>query len=175
MTFVSPPGIGILSDILQQSPIISGGGDGGGGGGNLNEFGVDPELDPDLAMAMAMSMEEARRAEEGPGGESGDAAAAAPAAPAAPAFAVDEADAELQAALAMSMEGVDAAPAEETTPMETDKPAEGEAAAGGDMYSDPSFLSDVISELEGVDPNDPEARALPFALSSCLFAIIALL
>ena len=87
-----PPGVGILSDILQQSPIIGGGAD--GGGGNLNEFGVDPELDPDLAMAMAMSMEEARRAEEGAGGS--DDAAAAPAAPAAPAFAVDSEDAELQ-------------------------------------------------------------------------------
>ena len=28
------------------------------------------------------------------------------------------------------------------------------------MYSDPSFLSDVISELEGVDPNDPEVKAM---------------
>merc|ERR1719263_395182 len=79
-----PPGVGILSDVIQQSPIM-GGGD-SGGGGNLNEFGVDPELDPDLAMAMAMSMEEARRAEEGAaGGDSatggGDAAPAAPAAP----------------------------------------------------------------------------------------------
>jgi len=43
---------------------------------------------------MAMSMEEARRAEEGAGGS--DDAAAAPAAPAAPAFAVDSEDAELQ-------------------------------------------------------------------------------
>ena len=43
-----PQGIGGLSDIISQSPILS---DGMGGGGvNLNEFGVDPEQDPDLAM-----------------------------------------------------------------------------------------------------------------------------
>merc|ERR1719231_1001832 len=101
-----PPGIGILSDVLQQSPIISGGGD-GGGGGNLNEFGVDPELDPDLAMAMQMSMEEARRAEEGAGGDATAAADTGAAAPAPPAFGIDAEDAELQAALAMSMEGMD--------------------------------------------------------------------
>ena len=27
----------------------------GGGGGNLNEFGVDPELDPELAMVTQQS------------------------------------------------------------------------------------------------------------------------
>lgn len=152
-----PPGVGILSDIISQSPVIGGGGD-GGGGGNLNEFGVDPELDPDLAMAMAMSMEEARRAEEGAGGDDGGSTAAP--APAAPAFAVDSEDAELQAALAMSMEGVgDAGGAADVDmkPAEEAAPAEQGAA---DMYSDPSFLSDVISDLEGVDPNDPEVKAM---------------
>lgn len=146
-----PPGVGILSDVIQQSPILSGG---DSGGGNLNEFGVDPELDPDLAMAMAMSMEEARRAEEG-AGDSATGGDAAPAAPAAPAFAVDAEDAELQAALAMSMEGADGG-----ADTEMAAPAPDAEAAPADMYSDPSFLSDVISELEGVDPNDPEVKAM---------------
>merc|ERR1719263_1897394 len=79
-----PPGVGILSDVIQQSPIM-GGGD-SGGGGNLNEFGVDPELDPELAMAMQMSMEEARRAEGESGGGDTGGADAAPAAPAASSF-----------------------------------------------------------------------------------------
>lgn len=156
-----PSGVGILSDVLAQSPIISGGGD-GGGGGNLNEFGVDPELDPELAMAMQMSMEEARRAEgESGGGDTGDAAPAAPAAPAASSFGIDAEDAELQAALAMSMEGVDGG--EDTTMSEPASNTAAEAAPASepaDMYSDPSFLSEVMSELEGVDPNDPEVKAM---------------
>lgn len=189
-----PAGSGMLTDSIVQSPIVSGGDGGGGGGGNLNEFGVDPELDPELAMAMAMSMEEARRAEEtaGPGGEGGAAdaggsetAAAPPAAPAAPGFAIDDDDAELQAALAMSMEGVESTPAaaaeETTTPATADKPTEdvemappppaagggAEAAPAGDAvddpFSDPSFVADVIGDLEGVDPNilnDPQIQAM---------------
>ncbi|KAL1743288.1 hypothetical protein HDZ31DRAFT_41279 [Schizophyllum fasciatum] len=76
-----PPGAHLLSDALISSPILSadrsagipeelggsggGGGDGGAGGGDF-EFGVDPTLDPELAMALRMSMqeEEARRAAE---------------------------------------------------------------------------------------------------------------
>ena len=38
--------MGMLSDIVQQSPVMSSG-DGGVGGGNLNEYGVDPEVDPE--------------------------------------------------------------------------------------------------------------------------------
>merc|ERR1712159_779849 len=84
-----PAGVGILSDVLAQSPILAGDGGSGGGGGNLNEFGVDPELDPELAMAMQMSMEEARRAEEGAGGDATAAADTGAAAPAPPAFGID--------------------------------------------------------------------------------------
>jgi 26S proteasome regulatory subunit N10 len=46
-----PPGPHLLSDILMTSPIIQGedGPPPGFGGGNF-EFGVDPSLDPELAM-----------------------------------------------------------------------------------------------------------------------------
>jgi len=165
-----PTGVGILSDILSTSPIIAGDG-GGGGGSNLNEFGVDPELDPDLAMAMAMSMEEARRAEEGAvadaTAETSTPAAAAPA----PGFSVDDDDAELQAALALSMEmdGVEAdtaadppaaAPAAEVAAPAAEVAA---PAADVDPFTDPSFVSDALSDLEGVDPNimnDPAIKAM---------------
>lgn len=69
---VIPPGPGLLSDSLITTPIVSMGGDigaGGGGmegletggasgGGNGFEFGIDPAADPELAMALRMSMEE---------------------------------------------------------------------------------------------------------------------
>jgi len=169
-----PTGVGILSDILSQSPIIAGDGGSGGGGGNLNEFGVDPELDPDLAMAMAMSMEEARRAEEGAAANATAEAVAEGGQPEAvpqhpPAFAIDDDDAELQAALALSMEGVEAT--EDTNkpeqPFETTRTApvtaEGGAEPAVDPFTDPSFVSDALSDLEGVDPNimdDPQIKAM---------------
>jgi len=61
---VIPPGPGLLSDQLVTSPILNGdgsgaqGGMGGGEAGGLDEFGIDPSLDPELALALRMSMEE---------------------------------------------------------------------------------------------------------------------
>lgn len=67
-----PPGPHLLSSVILDSPILAGdrgvtdelagvpGGAGGGGSGGASqfEFGVDPSLDPELAMALRMSMEE---------------------------------------------------------------------------------------------------------------------
>ena len=66
---VQPSG-NLLSDSLVTTPILGGdgssggaggdasGGDAGGSGGNDFEFGVDPAVDPELALALRMSMEE---------------------------------------------------------------------------------------------------------------------
>ncbi|KAK4056634.1 proteasome regulatory particle base subunit rpn10 [Microbotryomycetes sp. JL221] len=59
------PGPHLLSERINNSPILRGqgqGGDGdmGGMGGEAAEFGVDPNLDPELAMALRMSLEEER-------------------------------------------------------------------------------------------------------------------
>lgn len=75
---IIPPGPSLLSDHLVSSPILAGEGvgprggepgmDGGAtGGGNEFEFGVDPSTDPELALALRMSMEEekARQEKEG--------------------------------------------------------------------------------------------------------------
>ncbi|KAI9448430.1 hypothetical protein H4582DRAFT_1900718 [Lactarius indigo] len=67
-----PPGPHLLSSVILDSPILAGdrgvpdelggvpGGAGpsGGSGPSQFEFGVDPSLDPELAMALRMSMEE---------------------------------------------------------------------------------------------------------------------
>ncbi|CAL1701904.1 unnamed protein product [Somion occarium] len=63
-----PPGPHLLSDIVLTSPILAGDrgipeeamGEAGApvAGGTGFEFGVDPSLDPELAMALRMSMEE---------------------------------------------------------------------------------------------------------------------
>lgn len=66
---VIPPGPGLLSDQLITSPILNGDGSTGGGAGvgggeasggdpSQFEFGIDPSLDPELALALRMSMED---------------------------------------------------------------------------------------------------------------------
>lgn len=64
---IIPPGPGLLSDQLVTSPILNGDGASGAGGvggevggqdSNNFEFGIDPSVDPELALALRMSMEE---------------------------------------------------------------------------------------------------------------------
>ncbi len=77
--FVVAPADGrLLSDQLLSTPILLGegaaaggaggasGGGGGGGGGDFGDFDFDPSTDPELALALRMSMEEenARQAKE---------------------------------------------------------------------------------------------------------------
>ncbi|GAA5985425.1 hypothetical protein JCM11641_000153 [Rhodosporidiobolus odoratus] len=60
------PGPYLLSEKVMQSAILrpEGAGDeemgGAGGGGGGDDFGLDPNLDPELAMALRMSLEEER-------------------------------------------------------------------------------------------------------------------
>jgi len=122
-----PPGPH-LSDALVSSPILAsedgagGMAAGGGGGGQGFEFGVDPNEDPELALALRVSMEEQRARQEAqsggaaaaPASDAAGAATAAPASAAAAAGGGGEAagtggsgatgdDDELQRALEMSM------------------------------------------------------------------------
>jgi len=85
---VSVPAGSLPSDVLYSSPILGGGaafggggtgdmgGIGGGGGDGSASFqeygGVNPDLDPELAMALRVSMEEARAVEEATGKTSED-------------------------------------------------------------------------------------------------------
>ena len=67
-----PQGPGLLSDHLLSTPIINpdapAGGAGGGGDAAENaeafEFGIDPSVDPELALALRMSMEEEKGRQE---------------------------------------------------------------------------------------------------------------
>lgn len=68
---VIPPSSKLLSDQLIATPILLGegatgpGGSGGMGGGNEEfEFGFDPALEPELALALRMSMEEEKARQE---------------------------------------------------------------------------------------------------------------
>jgi len=71
-----PPGSYLLSDVILSSPLLIGEDGapppglgammGAGGDGEGFEFGIDPNLDPELALALRMSLEEetARQAAE---------------------------------------------------------------------------------------------------------------
>ncbi|KAG6878439.1 hypothetical protein C0992_008158 [Termitomyces sp. T32_za158] len=121
-----PPSTRLLSDVLISSPILSedrsssipaefgGSGDGAGasgsGGANQFEFGVDPSLDPELAMALQMSMQEAqaREAAEAAAAASNQAETTTPIPPSNPTAPAEPTDDEeerlLQQALTMSQE-----------------------------------------------------------------------
>jgi 26S proteasome regulatory subunit N10 len=158
-----PAGV-LPSDVLASSPILAAGGGGGygaaaggdgdgdfgaaggggggtgGGGGGFSDYGVDPNMDPELAMALRVSMEEERArqervaaaaaAEAGAGdgeqkSEDAEMTEAAPAeakaAPTAADMGLSEEEALLQQALAMSMNENE--PADEAKTGEDSKPA----------------------------------------------------
>lgn len=159
-----PPGPHILSDILISSAVVQGedgaGGAGMGGGGGAFEFGVDPTLDPELAMALRLSMEEENARQ---GGSTATTAADSEAAAVASMTAVPGGDDELARALAMSMAGDgDVEMTEELT--EEQELAQAIAlsmnAEGGaeDAMQDPAFMNSVLGNLAGVDPSDPRIR-----------------
>lgn len=69
---IIPPGPNLLSDSIVASPIMageggavpSGGAGGAGAAGEEFEFGIDPSADPELALALRMSLEEDRARQE---------------------------------------------------------------------------------------------------------------
>ncbi|KAF7318142.1 Multiubiquitin chain binding protein MBP1 [Mycena chlorophos] len=163
---VPPSNNTLLSDVIISSPILAGdrmagipddlvpggageaGGSGAGGSNNNNsqfEFGVDPSLDPELAMALRMSMQEAAAREAAEAAASGGAsAAAAPATTSAPADPTDsEEDALLKQALALSQQEADA-----DVDMDAPPPPPPATASTG--------ASDAMDE-DGDDDEDEEA------------------
>ncbi|KAJ6828125.1 26S proteasome non-ATPase regulatory subunit 4-like protein [Iris pallida] len=81
-----PPGPVALSDVLISTPIFTGDGDGGSGfaaaaaaaaAGGVSgfDFGVDPNIDPELALALRVSMEEERARQEAAAKKAADDAA----------------------------------------------------------------------------------------------------
>ncbi|KAG5645796.1 hypothetical protein DXG03_005333 [Asterophora parasitica] len=143
-----PPGSVLLSDALISSPILSGdrsssiptelGGTGdipaasGSGGASSFEFGVDPSLDPELAMALRMSMQEAQAREAAEAAASAPPAsaqilAAAPTSTTAPAEPTDDEEERLlQQAITLSEQDVDMEDDDEEEEEEEEEEGEGE-------------------------------------------------
>lgn len=189
-----PVGPKLISDVLLSSPILSdgevpmGGGGGGGAGGDAGfEFGIDPAADPELALALRISMEEERArqqvadggapAEGGavPAAAEGSAAAPAEAAatpapvPAAPlpmatdaavieAMDMEDMDEELRQALLLSMQ--------EAGPMDTSgAPAAGAAPAPAAAATEPPKPAEAAPAKDAEMTDAPKAAeaAVPAA------------
>ncbi|KAI8804060.1 hypothetical protein BJ742DRAFT_826291 [Cladochytrium replicatum] len=164
-----PPGPHILSDVLISSPIISGedGAPPGFAAGGGFEFGVDPTLDPDLALALRISLEEERarqeaaaRAEGGGGGDKPEGEASA-------AMQVDsvggtDEDEMLKQALQMSMgdraQDGDVAMEDLTEEEQIARALEMSLQREEGQQGDADYMSDVLATLPGVDPNDPRVK-----------------
>ncbi|KAI1309997.1 hypothetical protein EDD11_003915 [Mortierella claussenii] len=191
-----PPGPHLLSDVLVSSAIVAGE-DGSApayvsSGGGSYEFGVDPNLDPELALALRISLEEERaRQEAATGGAAakseGEAAAATSAASvssgtiAAAGGAMSVEDDLLAQALASSQADGDHDMGGLTEEQEMQRAiqmsmagADGSSSSsgankGGDFdeaMQDPDFMSSVLGSLSGVDTTDPRIQNVLQGFSS---------
>uniref|UniRef100_A0A1J3JE82 26S proteasome non-ATPase regulatory subunit 4 homolog n=1 Tax=Noccaea caerulescens TaxID=107243 RepID=A0A1J3JE82_NOCCA len=186
-----PSGANALSDVLLSTPVFTG--DEGASGyvsaaaaaaaaGGDFDFGVDPNIDPELALALRVSMEEERARQEaaakkaadeagGQKGKDGDAASASQETVARTseknAEPMDEDNALLDQAIAMSVGDVNMSEAADedqdlalALQMSMSGEESSEAAGAGNLLGDQAFISSVLSSLPGVDPNDPAVKAL---------------
>lgn len=188
-----PPGPS-LADALISSPILAG--EGGamlGLGASDFEFGVDPSADPELALALRVSMEEQRQRQEE---EARRAAAASAAEAGIAATGGDDSDdallkmtitqqefgraglpdlssmteeEQIAYAMQMSLQGAEFAQAEaaevdSSTAMDTSEPTKEEDDY--DVMQDPEFLQSVLENLPGVDPNNEAIRNAMGSLAS---------
>ncbi|EEY58751.1 26S proteasome non-ATPase regulatory subunit, putative [Phytophthora infestans T30-4] len=160
-----PAGV-LPSDVLVSSPVLHGddgaaaaaASSGGGGNDAFAEYGgVDPSMDPELALALRVSMEEERARQEAAqkraAEEEAAASAAAPALePVAPATEASSAPAEPSQPTQSSAPATAAAAS-------TDASSPPPAPASNLPFMDPKFVNSLLSGLPGVDPNDPKIQA----------------
>jgi len=188
-----PPGPHILSDMLVSTPIIGGGGFGasaaasaavaavtGGVAGGDFEFGIDPTLDPELAMAIRLSMEEerARQAAAAQQTKPSDEKQQEATATVADVEMADYGEDDLKRAMELSMgAGAGAGGDLDASAMDLSEEEKMELemalkmsvdasqatatpapAADATSLQDQDFLNSVLQSLPGVDPNDERIR-----------------
>uniref|UniRef100_A0A7S3T0F7 26S proteasome regulatory subunit RPN10 n=1 Tax=Strombidinopsis acuminata TaxID=141414 RepID=A0A7S3T0F7_9SPIT len=188
-----PPGPHVLSDILLSSPIVQGedgtgvamgggiGAAGRDGGGEFAGLGVDPNMDPEFAWALRVSMEEERARQEaaakkaaeeaavGEGalvaGAEGGSSQASAAAPTSADGMMDEA-AMLEQALAMSMPSSEVKTPAVTAPATTPSAPGGSTSTPAPPTAPPSAVPAPAFDAEMADVGDEdEAMQLALAMS----------
>lgn len=157
-----------LGDFLLSTPLCEDPNDmrvetGGSAPGGPAIDGVDPQQDPELYLALKMSLDEEaerKRQADAAAGKTQPPPAAAPAAAPAP---EDDEDAELRRALALSLQE-DSPPGGAPTPPKEQEIHELVAELGIDqsvfLETDAEMLIDIISTLPGIDLEDPRIKSL---------------
>ncbi|XP_077300738.1 regulatory particle non-ATPase 10 [Arctopsyche grandis] len=150
----------VLSEALISSPVVGGDGAPSGSGMAQFEFGVDPNEDPELALALRVSMEEQRqRQEEESRRQQGERDSAAPdresgAAGRALAMSLGREAMELteeeQIALAMQM-SMQQEPSTDENMMDVVEETDA-------LINDSAFLQSILEGLPGVDPQSETIR-----------------
>lgn len=139
-----PSELGNLTDYLINTPIFQSG-EGNAQPSQLAEFGgVDPNLDPELAMAIRISLEEAkaREVQRNP----------SEAQPDAHPMDIENEEEELARAIQMSRE----ADSEPNLPPQPNQAPSGDTQAN--VYQDPDFVRNLLSSLPGVDINSESVK-----------------
>jgi 26S proteasome regulatory subunit N10 len=155
------PGIQLLSDTLLSSPILNSGEGGQAGGvGGMNEFGGAAGMDPELEMALRISLEEEKAREQKK--KDDDTKKDAPKTddnkmkieePKPSDKNVDDMDEEELLERAQKLSLQDAPPAGQAKPKD-DKTKEQEA------FQDPEFINELLKEVPGLDKDAPEIKKM---------------
>ncbi|TYZ68161.1 hypothetical protein PybrP1_005112 [[Pythium] brassicae (nom. inval.)] len=166
-----PAGV-LPSDVLVSSPVLhgddspmvtSGGGAAAGAGGDaFAEYGgIDPSLDPELALALRVSMEEERARQEAAQKRAAEEAAAAeaPAAAATAEAAIPASPVPVPAATEAPTQQPEVGAPAVAAGVPPPAPAATPAPASNLPFMDPTFVNSLLSGLPGVDPNDPKIQA----------------
>ncbi|XP_024032837.1 26S proteasome non-ATPase regulatory subunit 4 homolog isoform X2 [Morus notabilis] len=172
------------------------------GGASGFDFGVDPNLDPELALALRVSMEEERARQEAAAKKAAEEAAKQEKGGEQPSSSqdatmterattpasgadnkatdlMDDENALLQQALAMSMDDPASSHDVRDTDMSEAAAVDPELALAQDstkdssnpadmskLLADQSFVSSILASLPGVDPNDPSVKDLLASMQS---------
>ncbi|KAG3079021.1 hypothetical protein PI124_g19709 [Phytophthora idaei] len=155
-----PAGV-LPSDVLVSSPVLHGddgaaaaaASSGGGGSDAFAEYGgVDPSMDPELALALRVSMEEERARQEAAQKRAAEAEAAATPASESAAPATEAVSAPTEPKQPTQSPAAAAS-------ADTSAPPPAPAPASNLPFMDPKFVNSLLSGLPGVDPNDPKIQA----------------
>jgi len=176
---VVPPGTRTLTDVIRSSPMsgrAAAGGEGGRAAEDEEFGGIDPNEDPELAMAIRASLEEEKRRREREQKEKGEGETPHEATMTEAVVTDDDEEAMLAEAIALSMqaqtsqptttqatepEKLTAEPAPQATATTTTTATQTQqAGAGGEEVTDPQFLNEILASLPGVDPNDPQIQQI---------------
>jgi len=168
-----------LTDALRQSPIYGSGGGEGSSGASDFPFGIDPNEDPELLLALRASIEDQQKLQgTDKDAQMKEADASAPSLPP-----LEEDDDELlRQAILMSLNTENAATAMDTQPTseqgsepkvepsaqepertqapETSMQPSSGLGTPNEHLTDATFVNDILKDLPGVDFNDPQIKSI---------------